>query len=77
MDYFALIKDISRQLAKNGVIADDSPAGKFALVHRAVERLLATYTEQDLRNYCYDRMSDEFSQLTVQELLAKEISDGK
>ena len=80
MDYFTLAKQLAEQLAAHGVFTTtiaNSPSTKHTLVHRAVERQLATYTEQDLRSYCYDRMSEEFSELTVQELLAKEISDGK
>jgi hypothetical protein len=46
---------------------------RAALINRHIERLLAVYTESDLRNYFYDRVYTELEQLPLHELVAKEL----
>lgn len=48
---------------------------KAALINRQVERLLAVYTESDLRNFFYDRVYTELEQLPLEELVTKELAD--
>lgn len=46
---------------------------KAALINRHIERLLAVYTESDLRNYFYDRAYSELEKLPLEELVRKEL----
>ena len=54
---------------------EEKDAIKAALINRHIERLLAVYTESDLRNYFYDRAYSELEQLPLHELVRKELAN--